>query len=218
MPERWRSRLSAFFGLILIGGLCWGVYWVVDTVWRTLLGVDTRLAVSLLTAASTIIVSTVTVVVGKYLERKKEIESHFREKKVEIYDEFLNEFLNFFYRHHEDSGASEADLRGEDLVPFLQQWQRKIILWGGPEVLRVYVEWKNYMALHEPDAKTISLMGRFFKTMRKDVGLSNYGLDDHFFSHFLLKESEKFVEAARRDPRVKLTEVDDDRGPDEGKE
>jgi hypothetical protein len=66
---------------------------------------------------------------GRYLERKKEIESHFRAIKIKMYDEFLAEFFKLF------GGNAGSDV---DLVPFLREWQRKMIVWGGAPVLVAY--------------------------------------------------------------------------------
>lgn len=205
MTLKWKNRLNSIFGFALLILIIWGVYWVASTIWDTLLTIDTKLAVSLLTAATTVMVATMTVVVGKYLERKKEIESHFREKKVEIYDEFLKEFFKIFFS--EDDGANQPKGGEDELVKFLQEWQRKMVLWGGSEVLQIYIKWKNYMASKEPDAQTVFLMGKFFKALRKDVGLSNRSLDDGIFSHLILRNSELFLQMVKENPSITLAEV-----------
>lgn len=86
-------------------------------------------------AATTVIVATLTVVLGKYYERMKDIEAHYRVKKTEIYNEFLCELFKLFH-----SNGSED----YDLVPFLRDWQRKMILWGGQDVLSKYIVWMTH--------------------------------------------------------------------------
>jgi hypothetical protein len=51
-----------------------------------------------------------------------------RTEKIKIYDEFLRELFKVIH-----GGMKVVD---DDLVTFLQEWQRKLVLWGGPEVLR----------------------------------------------------------------------------------
>ena len=84
-----KERIYAIVGVLLLG-LCVGIFWwILSTAWAKLSSLNTNLAVGLLTAVTTVLVAALTVSLGRYFERKKEIESHFREKKVEIYDEFL---------------------------------------------------------------------------------------------------------------------------------
>ena len=78
------------------------------------------MSVALLTAFTTVIVATLTVMLGRYLERKEEIESHFRASKIQMLDEFLTAYFKLF------ESEDETDF---DLVPFLREWQRKMIVW-----------------------------------------------------------------------------------------
>jgi hypothetical protein len=77
--------------------------------------------VGFLTAVTTVFVATLTVVLGRYYERKKDIEAAYRQKKTEIYDEFLQEFLRVF------CNPESAQQAGDDrVVQFFREWQRKI--------------------------------------------------------------------------------------------
>jgi hypothetical protein len=100
------------------------LYWLITGIWNQFKALDKQVAIGLLTAATTILVATITVVLGRYLERKKEIEAHFRTQKIEIYDDFLKEFFKLF----NDAGTGREP---DDMVPFLKEWQRKMIVWGG---------------------------------------------------------------------------------------
>jgi hypothetical protein len=190
--------LAALFLFILCALLIW---WVVSSAWAKLSSIDTKLAVGLLTASTTIVVAALTVSLGRYLERKKEIEAHFREKKVEIYDEFLKEFFKLF-------GQDSANAPDEqDLVSFLKEWQRKMILWGGAGVLSSYLKWKKHLGRGEPNAQSLFLTDDFFKAIRKDLGLSNRGLEKGAFAHFMLKNAELFLQMAKENPDITLAEL-----------
>ena len=76
------------------------------------------------------------------------------------------EFFKLF-SHDLESGTQV------NLVPFLQEWQRTMVLNGGARVLTAYLKWIDHLRHREPDAETVFLMGEFFLAMRKDVGLSN---------------------------------------------
>jgi len=71
------------------------VIWLLGGVWEQFKLLDPKVSVGILTASGTVIAATLAIVLGKYFERKKDIEAHYREKKIEIYDEFLKEFFRF---------------------------------------------------------------------------------------------------------------------------
>ena len=87
-----RSFIIQSIGVVLvcffIGAVIWGLYWSMASIWDGLISVDAKLAVGLVAAVTTILGATLTVTIGKYLERKHAVEAAFREGKVEIYDGF----------------------------------------------------------------------------------------------------------------------------------
>jgi len=132
----------------------------------------------MLTVIGTVLGAIITITLGRVFEKKKEVEAHFRERKSEIYDEFLKVFY-----------ALGTDAAQTDLVPFLREWQRKIVLWGGPKVLTSYFKWTNHLRHHlsDPDAETMLLMHDFFSELRRDLGLSNSGIQRGDLIRLILK-------------------------------
>lgn len=115
-----------------------------------------------------------------------------------MYDDFLKKFFELF--HHEGEAESE------DLVPFLQEWQRKLVVWGGSGVLKSFIIWKEGFT-EEPNAQTVFKMGEFFMAMRKDIGLSNRGIEAGHFSHLILRHASLFLSAAKQNPNITLREL-----------
>ncbi len=76
--------------------------------------------------------------IGRYYERRKELDALYRDKKTEIYDEFLKEFFGLFF----SAGEAKSETTEKDLVPFLREFTRKLVLWSGPEVIEAFVAWK----------------------------------------------------------------------------
>ena len=193
-----REKSYLILGFALIGGSGYGAYKLIVTIWAQLLSLDKQLSVALLTAFTTVIVATLTVMLGRYLERKKESESHFRASKIQMYDEFLAAYFKLF------AGENDTDI---DLVSFLREWQRKMIVWGGAPVLVAYIAWTQHLRKGKLDAQTLFLMDEFFRAMRKDIGLSNSGLEKGVFSHFILRHSEFFLRMAKQNPSITLSEL-----------
>ena len=186
--------------LACLGAILTAVYWVFCQVWGQFKLLDPTVSVALLTGASTILVATITVVFGKYYERKKDIEAHYRSKKVEIYDEFLCELFKLF-------DESRVDRDAGSLVRFLREWQRKMILWGGQDVLRKYILWMSHMKKSVPDVQSMFLMENFFFEIRKDLGHKNNKLHEGTFISLMMKNPDLFMKTAKENPNITLEEL-----------
>ena len=200
MSQQLRTLFRVALGLSVGAIGLWGTYALVRGLWRALVSVNPDLAVAVIAAATTIIASTLTVMVGRYYERKKEIEAHFRVEKIKIYDEFLRELFKVF---HSESRANTTDR----LVPFLREWQRKLILWGGSSVLRAYFRWMTRLKAGTPDADTVFLMDEFFRALRADIGHDSAGLPRGSFAHLIMRHSDLFLVEAAKNPKITLAEV-----------
>jgi hypothetical protein len=161
------------------------------------------MAAALIAGAATIIVATLTITIGRYYERKKELDALYRDKKTEIYDEFLKEFFQLFF----SAGEQPAGQPEQDLTQFLREFTRKLILWSGPEVIEAFVTWKDHLAKGTPDAKSIFLTEDFLLAIRKDLRHTNRGLRRGFFARLFLQEGSLFLSMAEQNPNVTLAEL-----------
>lgn len=198
------SRLKSFrvglLGLTLLVGFTALIGWILYAFFKYLTAVPKELGAALVAAAATVIVATITVMVGRYYERKKELDALYREKKTEIYDEFLKEFFMFFW----SAGETDAPTTEKDLVPFFREFTRKLVLWSGPEVIEAFVAWKDHLAKGTPDAKSIFLTEAFLSAIRKDLRHSNSGLRKGYFARLFLREGDLFLAMAAKNPAVTL--------------
>lgn len=94
--KRLPKALSPFLGLVVLASLLALAAWAVRAFFAYVSSVPKELAAPLVAGAATILVATVTVMIGRYFERKKELDALYRDKKTEIYDEFLKEFFGLF--------------------------------------------------------------------------------------------------------------------------
>ncbi|MDP3333113.1 MAG: hypothetical protein Q8Q40_09255 [Methylococcaceae bacterium] len=199
MFEYIRRLITLIIPLGLIVGTFWYVYVGAQSVWKVLIGINPELAVAAIAAATTLFASTITVMLGRYYERKKEIEAHFRAEKIKIYDEFLEQLFKTF----ENGGETASD----GMVQFLRQWQRKLVLWGGNDVLSTYFRWMNQLKTTTPDAQTILLMDEFFRALRADIGQSSTGLSKGAFANLILRHGDFFMTEAKKNPKITLTQL-----------
>jgi len=196
-----KSFILGLVGIAILAGLAALIGWVVYAFFQYLSSVPKELGAALVAAAATTLVATVTVMIGRYYERRKELDALYREKKTEIYDEFLKEFFTLFWR----AGETDAAETEKDLVPFLREFTRKLVLWSGPEVIESFVAWKDHLAKGTPDAKSIFLTEGFLLAIRTDLRHSNRGLRKGFFARLFLREGGLFLTMAAKNPDVTLT-------------
>lgn len=187
--------------LAIVGSAAWLLWRGLIMVSIYLAGLPKEIGGALIAAAATVFVSTLTVVFGRYFERKRELDALYRDKKVEIYDRFLKRFFTLF--HSPDS----AEANTEEMVAFLREFSRSLLLWSGPEVISSFVKWKQNLVHANPTAQTIFLTEDFILSLRKDLRHSNSGIARGFFAHLFLKEGNLFLAMAKKDPSVTLEQI-----------
>ena len=194
-------------GLFLTGIITAGIYWIIDHIWAQFKLLDPAVSAAILTAATTVLVATITVVLGKYYEQKKDIEAQNRSKKVEIYNEFLVELFKVFFSESQINRGKKRPDQSDQLVKFLREWQRKMILWGGQDVLRQYILWMSHLKKQVPDVQAMILMEKLFFEIRKDLGLGNSKLIEGTFISLMMKNPELLMKKAKENPNLTLEEL-----------
>lgn len=198
--QRLRTTAHLLLGLAFLGGATWAIVSTVRAFAGYVSAIPKELGAPIIAGVATVLVATLTVVIGKYFERKKELDALYREKKTEVYDEFLKKFFEVFF-----SGGASTD--ENDLVPFLREFSRKLVLWSGPEVIEAFVAWKDHLAKGSADAKSIFLTEAFLLALRTDLRHSNKGIRRGLFARMFLKNSELFLLLSTKNPNMKLEDL-----------
>lgn len=202
MKQRLQSIFPVASAIAILGGTGWFIYWLLASSFVYLSSVPKELGAALVAGTATVLVATLTVMVGRYFERKKELDALYRDKKTEIYDEFLKKFFDLFFSGAKDHPTPEP----EDLVPFLREFTRKLILWSGPQPIVAFLRWKDHMAKGTPDAQSIFLTAEFLLALRADLRHSNRRIPKGFFASLFLSEPALFLALARKNRNVTLAE------------
>lgn len=118
--------------------------------------------------------------------RTREIESAHRDRKVEIYLEFLKFIETALLSAKPELGGVPIDTN--DLAKKLFEFRTKAVLWGSPGVLREV----SKLTKLNPEIKTevFDILEVIQREMRKDIGLSNRGLETDFFAKLPLNDPE----------------------------
>jgi len=143
-------------------------------------------------------------VLGRYFERKKELDALYRDKKVEIYDEFLKEFFNAFQNPSKDKAPTDTN---DPLVKYFKEWQRKLLLWAGPEVIESYSQWMSALRTKPVNAESFFMTERLLLAIRKDLGHSNKGIQRGIFARLVMKNADLFLSMSKTNPNIALGEL-----------
>jgi len=195
---RWQIALGF---LVLIAAIFVAGYAVL-VAFRKLASLDQPVLVAILAASATVLTSTLTVVVGRIFERKKEIEAHFRQTKFDQYDELLQILFQLF-----DPERTGGDGPPPDVIRRLRDWQRKLILFAGPKTIVAFVDWMRDMKMGRPTVRSFVLMDHFFKALRADLGISNRGLEVAIFAHLILRHGDLLVAMAKKNQSLSIDEL-----------
>jgi len=203
MKQHLKNAIMLIFLISTCVSALWLVYIVALKIYTYTSLLQKEVVAALIAGSSTIIVSTITVVFAKYYESKKERSALYREKKVEIYDEFIKNFFTHFFNGNKENDPKEI----EKLVGIFRDFMRKLLLWGDPNTINKYIEWKEYLSNNIPNAKTVTLTEEFFLSIRKDLNKNNKGIKSGFFASFILNNPALFLSLAKKDPTITLAQV-----------
>ena len=184
--------------LMIIAGLVFA-FMLLSVVFDTISG-DAKIAVGLFTVAGTLVAK----LVLDNKDHRRSIESHYRDRKTKMYNDYLNVVWDMFLQR--------KALSQSKIMEFHKKWHGDLIFWGGPSVAKTYIKWKAKLVSgadnpDEHDAELVFMLWDLVLEMRKDLGLSNKGLDRKTFTPLLLNDASKLLDAAETDPNVKLSDL-----------
>ena len=149
---------------------------------------------------------------GKRVENKNQIEASFREKKIDLYLRFVTHLDSYF---HPEQGGNKST---KHTVKVLLDFQRKLVFWCGPATTRKFLKFKKALVRPDEDmaegsvgrlAHHSELFSELLLAMRRDLGLSNRGIDKKtLWAELNLKEPELLFEWAQKDPDMLSGELD----------
>lgn len=189
------------FALAILGGVLWLFYKAIAQAYNAFASLSPNVAVAIVAASATILASTLAVVLTRYYQSKREREVAHRDRKIDLYDECMTKLFAIFL------GDTKKETKPEDLVPFLREIQRKLILWSGPGAIKAYAEWHKVLTTTPPRAIQMIKLIDFFLALREDLGHSNKGIQHSHMVRFLLQNPDLFMREYRKNPNVTFEEI-----------
>lgn len=184
--------LITILTLLIIGMVIWFGFTKISDYFKES---DSTLVSTIITACATILVGIGAVILSHNRIKSREIAERHRSAKIELY----NEFNEFFYRvlsgpHEKISVDSPSE---QEVIDFMSQFKHKLIFIASAGVIKAMIEFEN----NSGEGKTGILLyvDDLLKAMRKDVGLTTFGVNNYeLIKIFLTTESRDEVNKLRR--------------------
>ncbi|EHM7983049.1 hypothetical protein [Elizabethkingia anophelis] len=170
-------------GFIILGVFFYFLYSIVKFMLDNL----SKININVLTA---IIGGTITIsgfFITRYIEKKKNIELQIINKKIPIYEEFMEFYFNVVF----------SNLPQEEIRNFFRDFNQKAIIWFPDEILKSYIQWKENLIKFSEKEKgdnTIKLSDiilqqeNFMKQIRKDIGHNNQDINQWEISSLYIND------------------------------
>lgn len=172
-----RRVFETIIGLTVFVLFLWGIYQLFALTFETLTKLDNDIATAILAASTTIIISVVSILLGKYLERRSTIEKELREKKIPSYEKLTRFFFELLYKK-EKLGQ---ELPEDQLINEFSEITQGLMIWGSDSVIKKWSEFRqvssNPNQLNE-SYKTLFLLESLLLEIRKDIGYKGYNLQE----------------------------------------
>lgn len=147
---------------------------------KALSGTDKEIVVAIIAAAATITVSIISLIIGRVIEKNKEIENTLRSNRIPVYTEFMN-FTMKVLNHEIDFNNKKNNNEYLNIT-------EKMMIWGSDYVLDAWIQFRN-SASDTDSKKVLSTMEHLMFAIRNDLGHKNtYLKKDDLLSLLIKKE------------------------------
>jgi hypothetical protein len=191
-----RGGLVAF---LLLGGL---LYWIISGI----LSLEKEIAAVIFAGVLTVFGSVSSLIFARIHDRKREVEKEIRNKKIPIYERFVQFLVTKLFYQMTKNGTTKKD--NSDIVDFLRKFHTSALIWGSDDVLRQWISFLRVIKRLEKENQATSNIivnaiiptGELLLALRKDIGHDNKNLSSlgimHLFIHDLSEEIDKVLAAA----------------------
>ncbi|MFD8674301.1 hypothetical protein ACFV1A_14590 [Streptomyces seoulensis] len=146
----------------LLFGAMEGVAFLARYVGRQIFhGVNPTVAAAAVTAMATVLVTVATLVIGRYLERRKSVEAEIRASKIPVYTRLVSGLMRTVL----DPDSSNAD----EVAQFLREITPDLITWASDDVLLAWSKFKRESQVLEAE-DTIFSFEDLLSAIRRDFG------------------------------------------------
>lgn len=174
-------------------GTAFGAYQLIFFLIDFLKSLQKEVAATIIAAMTTVIVSVISVTLGKYYERKMSIEQDQRKKKIEIYEKLIE----FIFRVV-NSSKTKNEVSEKEMIKFFVEWNQAVVIWGSNNVIRKWTSFRLQLikASENPGKQNENLfeLEKLLIAIRKDLGYYGTFKKGELLSAFINDIDKQIVE------------------------
>jgi hypothetical protein len=169
-----KSICQVLLGLMIIMAGIYGIWFIVKKSLSTLFSINPSLAAVMATAAATIMVSVVSVLISKHFERKAIIELEHRQKKIPIYEKLITLIFQAVFADKLKDQALVQDQIDESM----RNITKELVIWGSSSVVKAFSKLRIILAtgVQKKPTDIMFPVENVLFAIRKDLGHKDRGV------------------------------------------
>lgn len=168
-----RHGLKIIFGLILLALLVLAAWLALSYLIPYVTGLDKTILAAVIAGS----VAIFSVVFTYWKERSKARKEAHRQKKIDVYSIFFDIVFDVLKNSKTDDGVDKF-INSTHFKNTYMDLMKGVTFYGSPDVIRALGEWKKNPNSASDPLHAIRQVGTVLLEMRKDIGLSNFGIDN----------------------------------------
>ena len=181
-----KNWIPLLLALAVLVGVVYGTWWLLAQLLAWVMVQPSQVAAAIIAFAGTVIAGIGAVVISQQRAKAREITESHRPNKTKLYTEFITRVVGIMREH---KGGKTLDAAAtKKLEDFFFDFTTRVMLWGSPSVLQHYGAFRRVGEKANPNI--LLLLDDILQAMRKDLGLSNWGLTRGDLIKMLLTDPE----------------------------
>lgn len=174
MESQAQEKKQIALGLFLVCLLAFVIYLLFSKIWTVFSSINPILGAGFVAASATIIVSLISVLVSKHLERRATISAHLREKKIPTYEKIINFIFSITFADK----LGKDRLTEKEVIQFMAEITQELVIWGSDDMLEAFYNFRkksieNSQEKQENSYKILFMVEDLLLAIRKDLGHAN---------------------------------------------
>ncbi len=189
MTNRLVAILRFLFALSVIGGVAWAIYLIVAAILSSLTKLESDVAVAIVAASATVIVSVLTLVISKILEGRASITQELRAKKTPIYENIISTLYKLQFAEK----LGEEPLSEQELMKFIADIMEKLTIWDSDGVIRAFSDFRLATVRGADSVDILFIYENLLLEIRKDLGHKNTNLKRGMILSLTVNDIDKYL-------------------------
>ncbi|MCM3629737.1 hypothetical protein M3194_20560 [Paenibacillus glycanilyticus] len=176
MSGKSSSKAITIVGILAVFIILSGAILLVVSLINLFSSLQKEVFAAIVAATGTILVSVFSVIFTKYLERKRSIEQELRDKKIPMYESFVEFWFDILYKKKITGEA----MTEKEMLDFYKEFTQKILVWGSDGVIKKWSQYRSKTVNIEHKGLDRELLFEFEELLleiRKDTGHKNKSIN-----------------------------------------